>query len=152
MISPEPEGLFDTNTADNHKLYTEKLINHALHPRNMGTIENADGYAKITGPCGDTMEVWLNVRNDKISDISFMTDGCGTSITSGSMMTTLAHGKSIGEAAKISQKDILDALGGMPEESQHCALLAANTLKKAISDCLIARRDPWKKLYRRYQG
>ena len=79
-----------------------------------------------------------------------MTDGCGTSIASGSMMTELAKGKSISEAIRISQQDILNALGGLPEESEHCALLSADTLKTAIRDYLAMQKEPWKKAYRKY--
>ena len=104
----------------------------------------------MTGPCDDTMEVWLKTNDNTITDINFMTDGCGTSIASGSMMTEMAKGKSIGEAGSISQQDILNALGGLPEESEHCALLSVNTLKTAIKDYLAMQKEPWKKAYRKY--
>ncbi|MFC2062689.1 iron-sulfur cluster assembly scaffold protein [Chloroflexota bacterium] len=78
-------------------------------------------------------------------DATFMTDGCGTSIASGSMTADMAKGKDIRQALKIGQQDVLDALGGLPEESQHCALLAANTLKQAIQDYLATKKEPWKK-------
>ena len=103
--------------------YTEVVIDHAQNPRNVGSIQNADGVAMITGPCGDTMEIWLGVREDVIKEATFWTDGCGTTIAAGSMVTELAKGKTIREAMRITQKDVLDALGGLPEESQHCALL-----------------------------
>ena len=135
---------------DARKIYSEMVIDHAMNPRNLGTMSNADGFAKVTGPCGDTMEVWLKINNNTIIDINFMTDGCGTSIASGSMVTELAKGKSIGEAIKISQKDILNALGGLPEESEHRALLSANTLKTAIRDYMVIQKEPWKKAYRKY--
>jgi len=111
------------------KVYSETVIDHFMNPRNLGDMEDADGFAKVTGPCGDTMEIWLKVKNGTVADATFMTDGCGTSIASGSMVTELAKGKSIGEAQRINQRYVLDALGGLPDESQHCALLAANTLK-----------------------
>jgi nitrogen fixation NifU-like protein len=148
-MSSEMDDLQALVMADARKIYSETVIDHAMNPRNLGTIQYADGLAKITGPCGDTMEVWLKANNNTIVDINFMTDGCGTSIASGSMVTELAKGKSIGEAAKISRQDVLDALGGLPEESQHCALLAANTLKAAIRDYLAIQKEPWKKAYRR---
>jgi nitrogen fixation NifU-like protein len=132
------------------KIYSEAAIEHSMNPRNLGELENADGFAKVLGSCGDTMEIWLRVNNGTISDLGFLTDGCGTSIASGSMVTELAKGKSIAEAHKISPKDVLDALGGLPEESQHCALLAANTLKAAIKDYLAVQKEPWKKDYRKY--
>jgi nitrogen fixation NifU-like protein len=136
--------------ADARKIYSDTVIDHAMNPRNPGVMQIFDGYARITGPCGDTMEVWLKVKEGAIADISFMTDGCGTSIASGSMVTELAMGKNITEAIKITRQDILDALEGLPEESQHCALLAANTLKAAIRDFLAIEREPWKKAYRKY--
>jgi len=135
---------------DAREVYSDTVIDHAMNPRNAGTIENADGYAKVTGSCGDTMEVWLKVNNNIITEINFMTDGCGTSIASGSMMTEMAKGKSIGEAGSISQQDILTGLGGLPEESEHCALLSANTLKTAIRDYLALKKEPWKKAYRKH--
>ena len=111
-------------------------------------MENADGFAKVTGRCGDTMEIWLRTRNDTINQVNFSTDGCGPSIASGSMVTELAAGKSVREAYKISGNDVLEALGGLPEESRHCAVLAADTLKAAIKDYLALKREPWKKAYR----
>jgi nitrogen fixation NifU-like protein len=132
------------------KIYSETVIDHAMSPRNLGIMQDPDGFARVTGPCGDTMEVWLKVKSSAINEINFMTDGCGTSIASGSMMTELVKGKSVFEAGKINQQDILNALGGLPEESRHCALLAANTLKAAVRDCLAMQREPWKKAYRKY--
>ena len=116
----------------------------------MGKIENAGGYGKVKGSCGDTMEIWLKVKGGNIYRASFFTDGCGPSIASGSMVTEMAKGKSVTEAWKITQRDVLDALGGLPEESLHCALLAADTLKAAVRDYLAIQKEPWKKAYRRY--
>jgi nitrogen fixation NifU-like protein len=149
-MSSELDDLQALVMADARKIYSEMVIDHAMSPRNLGTMQDADGYASVTGPCGDTMEVWLKANDNTITDINFMTDGCGTSIASGSMMTELAKDKSIGEATKISQQDILNALGGLPEESEHCALLSADTLKTAIRDYLAMKKEPWKKAYRKY--
>ena len=149
-MSSELDDLQALVMADARKIYSEAVIDHAMNPRNLGTMQDVDGFASITGPCGDTMEIWLKVNNNAIVDINFMTDGCGTSIASGSMMTELAKDKSIGEATKISQQDILNALGGLPEESKHCALLSADTLKTAIRDYLAMQKEPWKKAYRKY--
>jgi len=151
-MSSELDDLQALVIADARKIYSETVIDHAMNSRNLGEMADADGFAKVTGPCGDTMEVWLKVNKNTITDINFMTDGCGTSIASGSMMTELAKGKSIGEAAKISQKEILTALGGLPKESEHCALLASNTLRAAIIDCMAMQKEPWKKGYRKYRG
>jgi nitrogen fixation NifU-like protein len=130
--------------------FSETVVEHSMNPRNVGDMDDADGSAKITGPCGDTMELWLKLKGDTIVQAKFLTDGCGTSIASGSMVTELAKGKKLGQARKISQQDVLDALGGLPEESEHCALLAANTLKAAISDYLTMKREPWKRAYREH--
>ncbi|MBN1177257.1 MAG: iron-sulfur cluster assembly scaffold protein [Dehalococcoidales bacterium] len=129
-------------------IYSDTVIDHAVHPRNLGDMQNADGFARVTGPCGDTMEIWLKTRNDTVAQVTFLTDGCGPSIASGSMVTELAGGKTIREAYKISGNDVLEALGGLPEESKHCAVLAADTLKTAIKDYLALKREPWKKAYR----
>jgi len=136
--------------AEMKKVYSETVVEHSMNPRNVGDIGDADGFAKVTGPCGDTMEIWLKVNSDTISDASFMTDGCGTTIASGSMVTEMARGRNIVEIQRINQQDVLDALGGLPEESQHCALLAANTLKAALRDYMAMKREPWKRVYRRY--
>jgi nitrogen fixation NifU-like protein len=133
---------------DMKRVYSEKTIDHFLNPRNLGDIPAPDGFARIRGPCGDTMEICLKVSGDKIVNASFWTDGCGTTIASGSMVTELAKGKSITEALKITQDDVLDALGGLPEDSLHCALLAANTLKEAIKDYMAFKNEPWKRAYK----
>jgi len=134
------------------RIYSEAVIEHSMNPRNLGDMEDADGFARVTGPCGDTMSMWLKVNGDNIINASFMTDGCGTTIASGSMVTEMAKGKSIIEAQKIAQRDVLDTLGGLPQESEHCALLAANTLKAAIKDYLAMKKEPWKKGYRKHIG
>ena len=140
----------ETVREEMRKVYSETVIDHAMNPRNVGDITDADGFARLTGSCGDTMEMWLRVKNDTITGATFMTDGCGTTIVAGSMTTELAAGKSVSQALRISQQDVLNALGGLPEESQHCALLAANTLKEAIKEYLTLKREPWKRAYKRY--
>ena len=129
--------------------YSPVVIDHAQNPRNVGNIPDADGFASVTGSCGDTMEIWLRVRNGTIANATFWTDGCGTSIAAGSMVTELARGKGAAEALKITPDDVLKALGGLPEDSVHCALLAADTLKEAIRDYLAFKKEPWKRAYRR---
>ncbi len=119
---------------DARKIYSEKVIERWLNPRNLGKIRNADGFAKIKGPCGDTMQISFKVKDGRLSKIKFRTDGCASSIAAGNMATELAQGKKIEEAAEISQQMILEALEGLPEESVHCALLASNTLKEAVKN------------------
>ena len=148
-MSSEFDELQELIIADARKIYSEMAIDHSMNPRNVGDMEDADGFAKVTGSCGDAMEIWLKVKNGTIAGATFMTDGCGTSIASGSMVTEMAKGRTILEAQRISQQDVLSALGGLPEESEHCALLAANTLKAAIRDYLAMKKEPWKRAYRK---
>jgi nitrogen fixation NifU-like protein len=129
--------------------YTEVVIDHAQNPRNVGSIPDADGFASVTGPCGDTMKIWLKVQNSAIKQATFWTDGCGTSIAAGSIVTELAKGKTIANALRINQQHVLDTLGGLPEDSVHCALLAANTVKEAAKDYMAIKNEPWKRAYRR---
>lgn len=119
---------------------SERVYDYGNDPRNCGTMEKPDGYAKIKGPCGDTMEMFLKVRNDKIMDISYTTDGCVTSHAAGSAATVMAKGKTVRECIRINQSSILDHLGGMPKDSEHCALLAANTFHKALRDYAIGKK------------
>jgi len=126
---------------DARKIYSEKVIDRWLNPRNRGKIRDADGFAKIKGPCGDTMQISFKVKDYQISKIRFMTDGCASSMASGSMATELAQGKKLEEAAKISEQMILEALDGLPEESVHCALLASNTLKEAIKNYCNSKKN-----------
>lgn len=104
------------------------------HPRNYGPLDRWDGHARITGPCGDTMEFWLQIAEGRIVQANFTTTGCGSSRAAGSMATELAMGKPLPEAMCLEQLDVLQALGGLPAEAEHCALLAANTLKAALGD------------------
>lgn len=115
---------------------------HAKDPHNRGALDIFNGHAKVTGPCGDTMEFWLLADQGKIKKVSFVTDGCDPSLAGGSMTTCLAEGKTIEEAKAITQKAVLDALGGLPEDHEHCALLAANTLVAACDDYLSKLKQP----------
>jgi len=117
--------------------YSEEALRLFFNPANMHPLPTPDGFARVIGPCGDTMEVYLKVENGEVAEASFQTDGCTPSIMSGAMVAQLARGKSINKAQRIDQETVLQALGGLPDESAHCALLAANTLKKAINDALI---------------
>ncbi|HEY9159712.1 MAG TPA: P-loop NTPase [Desulfomonilia bacterium] len=104
-----------------------------------GPLEDENAHSRITGPCGDTMEFWLRIDNGAVSCATFITDGCMPSIASGAMAASLAEGKSIEAASKIEQQDILEALGGLPEDHVHCAKLAATTLHAAIDDYKIKK-------------
>jgi nitrogen fixation NifU-like protein len=132
------------------KRYSETVIDHWQHPRNFRKIDNPDGYAKAKGTCGDSMEMFICMRNEKISDCAFQTDGCGTTIACGSVATELALSKNFTEAlAVVSASEILKKLGGLPESDVHCAQLAAEALRRALADYLYQKRTPWKKHYRR---
>jgi len=129
---------------DARRIYSEKVIDHFLHPRNAGGIKDADGLGKIKGPCGDTMYIYLRIDGTRIADAKFMTDGCGTTIACGSVVTDMARGKEIKEASKIRQIHILQALGGLPDEHIHCSVLAVGTLRAAIKNYLLAQRSKGK--------
>jgi nitrogen fixation NifU-like protein len=102
-------------------------------PANFGPLRGANGNARITGPCGDTMEFWVRVKDGRVEHTTFTTDGCDHSMRCGSAAAALANGKTLAEAAAVSQADVLVAAGDIPDHSQHCGLLAANTLKAALA-------------------
>jgi len=139
---PELDDLQDIVLSDARKIYSETVLDYAMNPRNAGAMQNYDGFAKIKGPCGDTIQIWVCVTNDIITCATFLTDGCGSSIASGSMITTMVTGKSVSEAQQISQQDVLMALGGLPEESEHCPLLVSDTLKAALKDFITRKSKP----------
>jgi len=114
--------------------YSNKAIEKFLNPVDSRQIESPDGFARITGSCGDTLEIYLKVEDKRIIDASFQTDGCNPSIAAGGMITELAHGLMTGKARGFTQQDVLDALGGLPHENEHCALLAVNTLNEALNN------------------
>lgn len=111
-----------------------EALDHAANPRRLGQMKDADGHARITGPCGETMEFWIAVRNETVAGVSFITDGCGASLAGGSMAATLAEGRDIAAVMDMRPEDILAALGGLPPESEHCARLAVQTLQSACEE------------------
>lgn len=115
-------------------LFSAKVIAEARHPENMGVMSDADGYGLSVGPCGDTMQIFLRLGGERIERIAFMTDGCGPTVACGSMLTKLAQGRNLVEAAAIEAADVILALDGLPAEHTHCATLAVNTLHEAIAD------------------
>jgi nitrogen fixation NifU-like protein len=128
--------------------YSPAVMDHWLNPRNFRELKDADAGAAHTGSCGDTMEMFLKIENGVIVDCAFRTDGCGTTIVCGSAATELAAGKTLIEAlGAVSAKEILRVLGGLPEDSVHCAQLAAETLRLAMADYFSRRKEPWKKYY-----
>ena len=133
--------------AELKKTYSETVVDYILNPRNAGNIPDADAYASVLGPCGDNMEMWLKIRDGKVENASFWTDGCGATGACGSMATELAKDKTLGEALAISAEVIAKSLGGLPEDHIHCAGLASLTLKKAVLEYMSLQREPWKKAY-----
>lgn len=106
-----------------------------MNPKNVGVIENPDGYGKVGNPiCGDVMELFIRVKDGIIADIKFKTFGCGSAIATSSMITELAKGKTIDDALKITRKDVADELDGLPPQKMHCSNLAADALSEAIKD------------------
>ncbi len=126
------EGLKDKLIKDLRSVYSDKAIDLFLRPKNRTIIQSPDGFARITGPCGDTMGMYLKIKKGRITRATFQTDGCDPSIASGGMVVEMVTGMRIEDTKKITQQDISVALEGLPEDSLHCALLAANTLKEAI--------------------
>ena len=128
------------------KQYSEVAMDHWQNPRNFKRIENPDAYAKVTGPCGDSMEMFLQMKDDTVSECGFQTDGCGTTIICGSVVTELTKKMSITQALPLVSADrILEILGGLPDPDVHCAQLAAETMRKALADYLSRKTGAWKK-------
>ena len=119
---------------------SDRVVAYGSNPGNYGSLEKPDGHAKIKGPCGDTMEMYLKISNDKVIEISYTTDGCMTSHAAGTAATVMAKGQPVRDCIKINQSSILEHLGGMPADSEHCALLAANTFHKALRDYAIGKK------------
>jgi len=116
-------------------MYSKKVIEHFRNPRNMGEIKNADGVGTVGNPvCGDTMTLYIKVKNNRITDIKFKTFGCAAAIATSSMITELAKGKTLEEAEKITRDDVANELEGLPPIKMHCSNLAADALKAAIED------------------
>ncbi len=119
-----------------HDQFSAVALDHAYTPRNFGRLEEHNGYASITGPCGDEMTFWLLVVDDRVARIRFTSTGCGTTLACGSIVTCLAKGRSLEDLMSIEQQDVIAALDGLPEGSRHCALLAASTVKAACENYL----------------
>jgi len=120
-------------------MYTDLVMDHFTNPRNVGEIEDADGVGQIGNPvCGDVMRISIAVDDrDHIADVKFKTFGCGAAVATSSMVTEMVMGKSIREAADISNKAVAEALGGLPPNKMHCSNLAADALHLAIQDYLV---------------
>ncbi|MCK4252039.1 Fe-S cluster assembly scaffold protein NifU [candidate division WOR-3 bacterium] len=118
-------------------MYSKKVMDHFMHPRNVGEIKDADGKGEVGSPiCGDLMTFYIKVENNKIKDVKFKTFGCGAAIAVSSMVSELAKGKSIEEAMKITNKMVVGELDGLPPQKLHCSNLGADALHKAIENYL----------------
>jgi len=126
-------------------LYSDKVMDHFNNPRNVGVIEAADGVGEVGNPvCGDMMKITIAVdETEHISDVKFQTLGCGAAIATSSIVTEMAKGLSIEDAAAISKQQVADELGGLPASKMHCSVLATDGLKVAVDDYLVRHgRDP----------
>ena len=116
-------------------LYSEKVMDHFMNPRNVGCIENADGIGEIgNAKCGDIMKIYLKIENDIIVDAKFETFGCGSAIASSSMATEMILGKPVSEALELTNKAVVEALDGLPAHKVHCSVLAEEAIKNALKD------------------
>ena len=116
-------------------LYTETVMDHFMHPRNVGEIENPSGVGEVgNAKCGDIMKMYLDIKDGVIQDVKFETFGCGSAIASSSMATELIKGKTIEEALAVTNKQVVDALGGLPAYKLHCSVLAEESIKAAVKN------------------
>ena len=116
-------------------LYSDKVMDHFMSPRNVGCIENADGVGEIgNAKCGDIMKIYLKIENDTIVDAKFETFGCGSAIASSSMATELIMGKPVSQALELTNKAVVEALDGLPAHKVHCSVLAEEAIKNALKD------------------
>ena len=125
-------------------LYTDTVMDHFMHPRNVGEIPDADGVGQVgNAKCGDIMKIYIKVENDVITDVKFNTFGCGSAIASSSMATEMIKGKPISEALELSNKAVVEALDGLPAHKLHCSVLAEEAIKKALQDYFDRKGIPY---------
>ena len=116
-------------------LYSEKVMDHFLHPRNVGNIEDADGVGEVgNAKCGDIMKMYLKINDDIITDVKFETFGCASAIASSSMATELIKGQRVEEAMTLTNKAVAEALDGLPDYKMHCSVLAEEAIRAALED------------------
>ena len=128
------ESIMAVMEVEDSKIYSKEVIDEFRNPVNVGIISTPDGAGIADGLCNDTMEITLRVRDGTIIECLFFTDGCGASIACGSRLTRMAIGRSMGSALDIQPQELVDALGGLPDDHKHCASLAVIALKNAIRD------------------
>lgn len=116
-------------------LYTQTVMDHFMNPRNVGSLENANGIGEVgNAKCGDIMKMYLSIKDNVIEDVRFETFGCGSAIASSSMATEMIKGKTVEQALAITNKEVVDALGGLPAHKLHCSVLAEEAIKSAVKD------------------
>lgn len=116
-------------------MYSEKVMDHFMNPRNVGELENANAIGQVGNPtCGDIMKIYLDIKDDVIEDVRFKTFGCGAAIATSSMATEMIKGKTIDDALQLTNKAVMDALDGLPPIKVHCSVLAEQAVKAALSD------------------
>ena len=122
-------------------VYSEKVMEHFMNPRNVGEIEDADGVGEVGNPiCGDMMTFYIKVKDNRLADVKFKTFGCGAAIAVSSMVSEMAMGKTLEEAMKITPRSVADELEGLPKQKFHCSNLGAQALNKAIKDYLSKKK------------
>jgi nitrogen fixation NifU-like protein len=131
------QQLQDQIFEETKKDFGEKIYKRWREPLYMGVIDEPNGHAKVKGKCGDSIEIFLKFENNRITQASFLTDGCGPSVVCGSYAAEMAIGKDPDELVEITGKIILEKLGGLPEENEHCAFLASESLQQALNDYMI---------------
>lgn len=125
-------------------LYTDTVMDHFLRPRNVGEMENPDGVGEVgNAKCGDIMKMYLRVEDGRIADVKFETFGCGSAIASSSMATEMIRGKTLDEALAVTNKQVVEALGGLPAHKLHCSVLAEEAIKSAVKDYYLRRGIPF---------
>ena len=127
-------------------LYTDTVMDHFMNPRNVGEIENPSGVGEVgNAKCGDIMKMYLDIENNVIKDVKFETFGCGSAIASSSIATEMIKGKTVEEALALTNKEVVDALGGLPAHKLHCSVLAEEAVKSAVQDYYERNNIPYDK-------
>ena len=127
-------------------LYSETVMDHFKHPRNVGEMQDPSGVGEVgNAVCGDIMKIYLKIENDIVTDVKFETFGCGSAIASSSMATELIKGKTVDEALAVTNKQVVDALGGLPAHKLHCSVLAEESIKSAVKDYYDRNNIPYDK-------
>ena len=138
MVGKEKNENIENNGGDaEEKPFSAKLLHHVMEPTHLGEIKKPSGHAVITGPCGDTDEFFVRIFSSRIREIRFRTTGCFFTIAACDAVAFLAEGRTVREGLRINQEAVIEYLGGLPDDHKHCALLAANTLHKALRAYLI---------------